>query len=165
MTLHGQLGAVFQRTVPTVSNGNVYAGGFSRQRLLISPDNSAWYNALNAKFDELTSLQRGWDGYSGLPVSFSCAKFAANILNRLCVDNICPPSLVPGSDGTLQIEWHMNQYDVEIDVLGAQNVVATRYDLLSEIEETVELQNDFTIISSWIDDLAKDRRDEVRGAA
>ena len=116
-----------------------------------------WKKALGGKFDELTGLHRGWDGYDGRPVSFTCASFAAKLLERLYDEALPPPSLVPGSDGTLQFEWHINQYDVEVDVMGAFHVIATRYDCLTGAAEQLELVSDFTALAGWISELGKDR--------
>jgi hypothetical protein len=117
-----------------------------------------WANALSGKFNELTALQRGWDGYTGQPVSFTCARFAADLLERLYDGALPPPSLVPGSDGTLQFEWHINQFDVEVDVLGAYEVIATRHDCLTGETEELELSSDYTALAGWISDLKQDRQ-------
>lgn len=114
---------------------------------------SSWVNSLENRLNELTSLPRGWNGYRSVPVSFSCASFAAKLLERICTEGLPPPSLVPGTDGTLQIEWHRNGYDVEIDVLGANQVVATRFNIGTGEEYTVELENDFTVLADWCRDL------------
>jgi hypothetical protein len=60
---------------------------------------------------------------------------------------------VPGTDGTLQIEWHRNGFDVEIDVLGPNHVIATRYKIYDDSEETLILENDFTQLVGWMNDL------------
>ena len=65
--------------------------------------------------------------------------------------------MVPGSDGTLQIEWHINQFDLEIDVLAPYSVAATRYDCISGNVDEVELDTDFTILSEWISELGQVR--------
>jgi len=78
---------------------------------------SKWIADLRERFDEITSLARGWDGYDGRPVTFATAQFAAHVIERLCIAGVPSPYLVPGSDGTVQIEWRRNQYDIEIDVL------------------------------------------------
>ncbi|MCP4071982.1 MAG: hypothetical protein GY742_09625, partial [Hyphomicrobiales bacterium] len=66
-------------------------------------------------------------------------------------------NLVPGSDGSLQIEWHLNQYDIEIDVLEPYDIVATRFDHVTDRDEELELQSDFSALANWITDLAADR--------
>jgi hypothetical protein len=116
-----------------------------------------WTRALESRFNKLTSLPVGWDGYAGRPVSFTCARFAADLLQRLYDGALPPPSLVPGSDGSLQVEWHINQFDIEIDVLGAFDVMATRHDCLTEQFEEIELTNDFTDLARWITDLKVNR--------
>lgn len=116
---------------------------------------SSWMRLLESRLNDLTSLPQGWNGYRSLPVSFSCAGFAASLLERICTDGLPPPSLVPGADGTLQIEWHRNGYDVEIDVLGPNHVVATRCNIRDDSEETLLLENDFTPLVEWMTDLVR----------
>lgn len=124
-----------------------------------------WLMDLKRRFDELTELPRGWDGYGGRPVSFTCAQFAANLLERLFQEGVPAPSLVPGGDGTLQFEWHRNLYDVEVDVLGPYDVVAVRRDLVTGRVEELELTADFTPLSDWISDLARVRIALAAGGA
>lgn len=93
-----------------------------------------------------------------MAVSFDCAHFAANLLERLYVKNLQAPHLVPGADGSLQIEWHINQYDLEIDVLGPFDVVASRFDILTEKMEEIEIESDFTELASWLRTMSKPRQ-------
>ena len=126
---------------------------------------SPWLQVLKARFSELTSLPRGWDSYHGQPVSFECANFAAALLDRIYVKDVSVPALVPGSDGTLQIEWHKNNYDIEIDVIGANNVIASRYDHVSGAETVSELDNEFSELVTWIRDMASERADFAAASA
>lgn len=111
---------------------------------------SPWAATLKERFDELASLSRGWDGYSGCPVAPDCAQFAANLIERLFVEGVPAPQLVPGGDGTLQIEWHRNQFDVEIDVLAPYDVLAVRRNNRTGEVEELELQMDFSPLREWI---------------
>lgn len=156
-TSSGQAGwsSAFQQTRSTkvVKKGNVASPYFSCQRITIPGYCSYWYEALKDRLDELTSLPVGWDGYAGQPVSFQSAKFVADMLERLCREGVPPPYLVPGSDGSVQVEWHRNQVDVELDVLGPQNIEATRYNRESGEEQVIHVENNFTEIAAWLDDL------------
>lgn len=127
-------------------------------RVRVSNPRSPWVKELENRFNALTSLRKGWDGYVGLPVSFTCAQFAANVIERLYTDALPPPQLVPMSDGTLRLEWHMNQYDLEIEVLAPYEVVAFRTDLITEEEQEIEVQTDFTELAEWVSDLAAVRQ-------
>lgn len=122
-------------------------------RLRVAQPRSKWVADLTERLNEITSLPPGWDGYDGCPVSFNVAQFAANLIERLCVADMPAPNLVPGSDGTLQIEWHRNQYDVEIDVLGPYRVVAYRRHQKTGVEQELDLESDFTVLAGWIDEL------------
>lgn len=156
----GPRNAAFQRFASTAFTGrsNVIPFQSPGGRVTISRHSSSeWSAALAERFNKLTGLPRGWDGYDGKPVSFTCSHFAAQLLERLYDSEIPFPSLVPGSDGTVQIEWHINQYDIEVDVLGAFDVVATRYDCLTGHSEELELDADFTQLARWISDLKTER--------
>jgi len=128
--------------------------GYSLQRNLVVHDDSAWSAQLREKLNALTALPIGWDGYHGVPVSFDCARFAVRILDAICDGAVPAPSLVPGSDGTLQIEWHCCGFDVELDVLDVGQVDAYRLNRGTGEEEEIELGVDFTQISTWIEDMA-----------
>lgn len=123
---------------------------------------STWVKELESEkyinnFNKLTSLRKGWDGYRGVPVSYICAQFAANMIESLYIKGLPAPQLVPMSDGTLRLEWHMNQYDLEIEVLGPYEVVACRTDLMTDEEQEIEVQTDFTELAQWVSALAEKR--------
>lgn len=133
----------------------VVHGVFATSRVTVSGLRSDWNQVLSQRFNHLCGLKLGWDGYRGKPVSFACANFAAQVLERLYTDSLPPPSLVPGSDGTLQIEWHLNRLDVELDVLGPNKVVAYFNDERSGRDVEIELDNDFTVVTSWLDQMKR----------
>ncbi len=167
MNSSAQRNSVFQDEIPNFVQGektnyvfNLKASYGNKVRIARQPS-SSWFETLKDRFDDLSSLSKGWDGYRGQAVKFTCAQFAANLLERLFDSNLPPPSLVPGSDGTIQIEWHRNQYDIEIDVLAPYEVVATRFDKVSGLSEELDLQSDFTDLAVWIADLATDRNTDL----
>ncbi len=151
--------AAFQDELPNFipSNENVSTLTNRSSRVRVAQNNSTWVRELKGRLDDLCSLPRGWDGYAGQPVTFNVAQFAANLIERLCIDDVPAPQLVPGSDGTLQLEWHLNGYDIEIDVLAPLDVVATRYDHVSDIEDEIEVQSDFSELAQWVIALGENR--------
>lgn len=150
--------SVFQREQPKRGSAEVVHLGAFNNYVRVDWYRSHWVKQLESRLNQLTSLPVGWDGYQGKPVSFVCAAYAANLLERVCHNGVPPPSLVPGSDGTLQIEWHINNYDIEIEIIAPNEVLAYRFDMNTELEEEVELDNDFTLIAEWVSDLAAERR-------
>mgnify|MGYP003382453135 CR=1 FL=1 len=157
----------FRQEVPNFIPATTSASSFTARqvRVRVHHPRSEWIAALSERFDELTALPKGWDGYGGLPVSFGCAQFAAHLVERLYDPSIPAPNLVPGSDGTVQIEWHRNGYDVEIDVTAPYEVVAYRHDLVSGNDEEVALQTDFTQIADWIGELKRARQVDASARA
>ena len=163
MNISALRNSAFQDEVPnyvhterTIYTFNAHTPRASRVRV-VSP-RSDWFESLKGRFDELATLPVGWDGYKGIAVKFTCAQFAANLIERLCDPSLPPPCLVPGGDGTVQIEWHRNQYDIEIDVLAPFQVVASRFDNTTGQGEEIELDSDFSELASWIADLKIDRQ-------
>ena len=131
----------------TGEKANTLAAGNDSQRV----------QELESRLSRLTGLPEGWDGYQGKPVSSSCAGFAATLIESICDDNIPAPQLVPGSDGTLQLEWHLNGYDIEIDVLAPFEIAATRYDRVTGEEDEIEVRSDFSKLAEWVKALGEAR--------
>ena len=174
MSVFAQSNVAFQNETPRYVEGiaSTSVSEMRPKRARVPENRSRWARELEGRFNDLVSLPRGWDGYAGRPVSFSVARFAANLIERLCVE-ISPmpqlvssatsttgfwgavgavpaPQLVPGGDGSLQMEWHVNQYDLEIDVLAPYEVHATRYNHLNGREEELDAQTDFTELAEWV---------------
>ncbi len=166
MNALAQSSAAFQveTSTPLSSDAAISSLSVRQCSVRIPSLNSRRIKDLEDHLEELTSLPVGWDGYAGQPVSFGCAYFAANLIERLCIDAAPAPQLVPGADGTLQLEWHINQYDLEIDILGPYDVVASRYDHKNGQEEEIEVKTDFTKLAEWIVALGQDREPPLAGA-
>lgn len=126
-------------------------------RTRVTGHRSPWNKSLESRLDELSQLEPGWDGYRARPVLHSAASFAAMMLEHLFIEDLIPPSLVPRSDGSLQVEWHKNQYDIELVVSGTQDVRAYRIDELTGNEEELDLENDFTQVVTWLKQLVRPR--------
>lgn len=127
---------------------------FVLQRLIARSLNSDWVSELEAHFRDFNNLPVGWDGYQGQPVDFHCARFTEQVLEQLSRSDLPAPSLVPLSNGTLQFEWHINNFDVEVEVHGPLEMSCFRYDLDTGEEEEMLVKADLLPLRKWIDDLA-----------
>lgn len=160
-----------------VSSASVFSGasGFPRgagaerlsaiDRLIVRDIETQWTKVVAAKLNDLVKLPEGWDGYDGKSVDFRIAHFAVQLLQHVYVEGVPSPSLVPGSDGSLQIEWHSNGLDIELDILGVNQVDCLKRDLETGGEEELELTVDFKAVRAWIEDLAGRASDAVTAAA
>ena len=72
-------------------------------------------NELKDKCIEFTNLKRGWDGFIASPVSIEKANVVMQLIDRLIKRNVPRPSIVPTYDGSIQLEWHKKNYQLEIE--------------------------------------------------
>ena len=79
-------------------------------------EHSKMLNELKDKCIEFTNLKRGWDGFKASPVSIERANVAINLINQIIKSNIPRPSIVPTYDGSIQLEWHLKNYELEIEL-------------------------------------------------
>ena len=68
------------------------------------------HSSVVARRKELLSLETGWDGYGGKPVS---AEAFDDLVERIDSEGALI-QIVPGSEGSLQAEWHLRG-DVSIE--------------------------------------------------
>lgn len=134
-------------------------------RTLISAPVRRWRDEVVQRLNELAALCEGWDGYAGRPVNFETANFALRLLEVTCGFDAPTPQIVPGSDGDLQLEWHVGSVDIELHVRGPNDVIAWRSIGDTLDGEELILTNDFTAVVSWIADLPEPFRDDAFSAA
>jgi hypothetical protein len=128
----------------------------SKERILISDNASAWSEEVKKRLEALVRLPVGWDGYQGTNVSFQNANFALRVLEAICGVETRTPQIVPGPAGDLQIEWHTLQGDLEIHVLGPNNVHVWRAMVGSNPEgEELVLKNDFAVVAQWVKEITE----------
>ncbi|TIX69469.1 MAG: hypothetical protein E5V25_11515 [Mesorhizobium sp.] len=152
-------------SMPALKPGARTDSDWGIHRLVVQSRDYAWSEKVMGKLDELVKLPTGWDGYAGRGVDFNIAYFAANLLQAIYVPDAASPSLVPGSDGSLQIEWHSNGLDIELDVLGVNQVRCLMSEVGTENEEEATLTVDFKIVREWVKELARRADNAVPAAA
>ena len=113
-----------------------------------------WLEEIRERLQALMALPAGWDGYSSPPVSPGVAAFALDIIEQCCTHETPPPSIVPGSSGTLQIEWHLERGDMELFIVAPGEVDAWYKDR-STGPNGVEapLLTDFTLLKKWLSEV------------
>jgi hypothetical protein len=70
--------------------------------------------ALRARAEHLKELPEGWDSYEGKRIDHAAADKAVEV--AIALAPLFPshePQLVPGGDGTVQVEFHSDGFDVE----------------------------------------------------
>ncbi len=67
-----------------------------------------------SELNRALALPRNWDSYRGRCASPTAAKAALSWLIDVLQPALPCPSVVPGSDGSVQLEWHLRGIDLEI---------------------------------------------------
>lgn len=62
----------------------------------------------NPSLDILAALKPGWDSYGACAIAPDAIRAARVMLSA--------PSVVPCSDGGVQLEWHRDGFDIEIRI-------------------------------------------------
>jgi hypothetical protein len=76
---------------------------------------SPWQNDLISEANKLFTLEPGWDSYGAEPIPVTTILIAVNTLVQVLTDSSPAPRLVPGSSGSVQAEWCLDNLDVEIE--------------------------------------------------
>lgn len=73
-----------------------------------------WLARVVNQLKALQLLQFNWDSYGGVPVRGEVLRSAANLLCEMAGKRTPVPSVVPTSDGSVQVEWHTRGIDLEV---------------------------------------------------
>ena len=73
-----------------------------------------WVKPTIAAFNEIGNLSDNWDTYGGKAINVEVIRQSFSLLRSVMQPNSPTPSIVPLSDGGLQIEWHRKKQDLEI---------------------------------------------------
>lgn len=77
-----------------------------------------WLSALVSRCSRLEALPRDWDGPGSVPIKSELLREAVSLVKRALEGSsrVSAPYLVPGGDGSVQIEWHEKLGELELDL-------------------------------------------------
>jgi hypothetical protein len=75
----------------------------------------AWLDPLVEKLNELLGLEPNWDGRGAPRVGKGSVAMAIEVVDKVLWAEV-PPQIVPTPVGGLQLEWHHNEIDIEIEI-------------------------------------------------
>ena len=77
---------------------------------------SGWLSCVMDQLGHLLSLEENWDSYGAKRVSFHSAVAMLNLIPSIAAAESPVPTLVPTNVGGIQLEWHENNIDLEIEI-------------------------------------------------
>jgi hypothetical protein len=119
-----------------------YAQPRSEPATAFSLGRLSWADAAGDRLAELLKLPAGWDGHNAQPVSRTIVDYATYLLPRLIHPGTPPAFIAPLPFGGLQLEWHRNGWDLEIEICAPGELYAYARELATGREWERELTDD-----------------------
>jgi hypothetical protein len=133
-------GRSLEAEVRTLSSGSA--------ELLVSQP-QAWLQDAVEKLSAFVALPQNWDSHGSSQISVATANHASQLLTTLCDLGLPAPRLVPTSSGGVQLEWHDDGVDLELELFPDGRIIAVFDDTQSSESWEQELpQNDLIPIEA-----------------
>lgn len=110
-----------------------------------------WATFLSESVQRLAALRAGWDGVGSIPIRRTLLDEATRIVRQALsgAKNAVPPYLVPGGDGSIQVEWHQKNGELEFDLAADGSRWIWIRDHLSGQEIEGENEGAVALFSRW----------------
>jgi len=106
----------------------------------------------------LMELAPNWDSFGAQPIDPACILESIKLLLSVTNENTPLPSVVPTSQGGVQLEWHTNGVDLEVEVHSPPRFSASCEELDTGREEEWVFSADLTRLMACIAKLSSPAR-------
>ena len=127
-------------------------------------DPAPWVEPTLRTLGNLLVLPAGWDSYDARTLDPSCVLAAWQLLAAVMRDDIPAPAVVPTARGGVQLEWHRNDVDLEIEVVAPREFLVSYETAAAGESWEKRLTDDFADLSSALDKIAGGPAHERRPA-
>lgn len=114
-----------------------------------------WADPVKQRLNHLLSLPANWDSYGAKCVDIRRAVQAFRVLAEVMVEHSPRPQIVPTSDGGVQLEWHQNGIDLEVEIAPSSKVLVSYEDSVSGSSWDGPLTHDRTRLAECLATLAR----------
>ena len=113
-----------------------------------------WLGPTIGRLNEFLALPPNWDSYGAPTISVDILEYALRILSFTMDDATPLPTVVPTSEGGVQVEWHEMKLDIEIEVNSTSRITVSFEDgSMLDAPWERELTIDLTSLRQAIDKL------------
>ncbi|MFH1920396.1 MAG: hypothetical protein ABIP48_10990 [Planctomycetota bacterium] len=109
-----------------------------------------WLEEVVEKLNHVLKLRKGWDSYGAPPISPQLVHPVLMVLIKVMEQETPAPAIVPTASGGIQIEWHMSDIDLEVEILPTGQASWYGEDLRSndswEQEQGIDIQQLASIV-------------------
>lgn len=121
---------------------------------LSDPEQPSWVEPVKQQLQEIVHLQEGWDGFGARPIRADVLVFAIELLRNVMRADTPAPHITPMSHEGVQLEWHENGKDLEIEIETPGEAWVSFEDQTDGIDNSWQITSDFRSLSDPITKLA-----------
>jgi hypothetical protein len=118
--------------------------------LVCDPEVPAWLITTVQSLLDLLHLPRNWDGYGAVQLQEQIVQKALMVLVEVMENDAPTPSVVPLSDGGIQVEWHRRGRNLEIEFPAGETPSFYYYEDGSELESEGQVSRSYDRIQAYI---------------
>jgi len=113
-------------------------------------DPPEWLKEAGETLRGLTTFPEGWDSYRAMAIEAHVVDGAIELLHRIVQHNALKPAVVPTNRGGIQIEWHTQGVDLEIEIRPHEGIRLLYDNSQEDAEEEFELGLDLAPLADLI---------------
>jgi len=137
----GAIGSTVTEPIP------VNQPAVSRSSTGSAPD---WSRSFENRAQELLQLRPNWDNRGSATPRIDALSFAYSVLSEAMAPTTASPSVIPLSNGGVQLVWAGNQVDVEVEVMHPNQALVYSLDHQSGVETEWQLTTEFSPLSALL---------------
>lgn len=146
-------GSDFNAGAPVFSWLTASSRTAKNSNFIVEQVNPAWKVKVQAKLAELSRLQPGWDSYGAREPQVEYLNAAMTLLSEVMLEDTPVPWIVPTPDGRVQIEWHEQDIDLEIELVDSSSFSIGFEDFSKGLDEEFLVFSDLTKLASVLQTL------------
>jgi hypothetical protein len=112
-----------------------------------------WLEAARHAIEPIATLPDNWDGEGAPRIQPAVMDAALRVLEQLLPSHTPAPQIVPAHRAGIQVEWHRNGKDLEIEFVPGSPTTFYFYDSQTQVEREGALQSNTTLIRELADQL------------
>lgn len=109
----------------------------------------AWLSPAIAKLNALLTLPQNWNSYGSLPIEPATIRRAFQFMVQALPSQAPAPAIVPTPSGGIQLEWHQDGIDLEIELLPSR-IECSAGDQNGVVEFPLRTQLDLVQLRSYL---------------
>ncbi len=110
----------------------------------------AWLRPAMQACTDLLQLPQNWDGYGAVQIREQLAQQALVVLVEVMENDSPAPSVVPLSDGGVQLEWHRGGKNLEIEFPAGEAPSYCYYEDDSDVESEGQVPRNYQRIQAYL---------------